>query len=88
MYSKTRNTLTALFAASMFVASGWLFGRPVSAEPMQASTGLRLAVADNGTPALLAAHGLSAMHLRHASRMNLAMPYFSFSLQASQRRTD
>ena len=86
MYSKTRNTLTALAAASLFAAAGWLFGHPVStAMPLQPSVDLNVSIADNGTrndPEL------ALLHIRHASRMNLAMPYDSFALLASPRRAD
>ena len=32
MYSKTRNTLTALIVASLFLTAGWMFGRPVEGQ--------------------------------------------------------
>ncbi len=85
MYSKTRNTLTALIAASLFVASGWLFGHPVSAPTLSQPIDLHVSIADSGVQG---AQAFTVLHLRHANRMNLAMPYFSFSLQMPQRRTD
>ena len=87
MYSKTRNTLTALIAASLFVAGGWMFGHPVNPDAtslgattvpvsMTASTGPRITLDS------------TVLRARHASRLNLAMPYYSFALPMSQRRTD
>jgi hypothetical protein len=86
MYSKTRNTLTALIAASLFVAGGWLFGHPVNmgAEALGATT-VHVAIIDTGTRIGLDSN---ALRMRHASRMNFAMPYYSFALPTSQRRTD
>jgi hypothetical protein len=86
MYSKTRNTLTALTAASLFAAAGWLFGHPVSAAmPLQPSVDLNVSIADNGTRN---DQGLTVLHIRHANRMNLAMPYYSFALLTSPHRAD
>jgi len=87
MYSKTRNTLTALIAASLFVAGGWMLGHPVNpiALPLGSSTMIHASIIDTGPQAALASN---ALHLRHANRMNFAMPYYSFALQVSQRRTD
>ena len=87
MYSKTRNTLTALLAASLFVVAGGLFGQPIAApaQSQPASIALQASLAD------AQAHTRSdtpAVHVRYANRMNLAMPYFSFSLQLPQRRND
>ena len=86
MYSKTRNTLTALIAASLFVIGGWMLGHPVKpvALPLGAAT-IHASIIDSGPQVALASNTL---HLRHASRMNFAMPYYSFALQVSQRRTD
>ena len=86
MYSKTRNTLTALIAASLFVAGGWMFGHPVysNASPLGATI-LQTSITATGTRISLDSMALRA---RHASRMNFAMPYYSFALQTSQRRTD
>ena len=83
MYSKHRNTLTALIAATLFVASGWLLGRPVpAAEPGLPGQGIAAAA-----PSQVAIVSGTALHAHHASRMSLAMPYYSFSL-ASQGRAD
>lgn len=86
MYSKTRNTLTALIAASLFVAGGWMFGHPVNsiALPMGAAT-VHVPIAGADTRIALDS---TALRARHANRMNFAMPYYSFALQVSQRRTD
>lgn len=86
MYSKTRNTLTALTAASVFVVGGWLFGHPVSAAaPPQHLVDLQIAIADAGPQS---GQEFTAMHVRHPNRMNLAMPYYSFALLTSPRRAD
>ncbi len=86
MYSKTRNTLTALIAASLFVAAGWLFGHPLKpiALPLGMAT-MHASIIDSVPQVALASNTL---RLRHANRMNFAMPYYSFALQVSQRRTD
>jgi len=86
MYSKTRNTLTALIAASLMVATGWMFGRPVhatSADP-QGVLPVQVSLATASTPIAM----VSGLHARRASRMGLAMPYYSFSLSIAQRRAD
>ena len=91
MYSKIRNTLTALIAASLFVATGWLFGHPVAATaPSQPSLVLPEISTSGSVDAQddQATLQFAALHIRHVNRMNLAMPYFSFSLQVPQRRTD
>ena len=86
MYSKTRNTLTALIAASLFVAGGWMLGHPVNpnVSPLGTTT-LQASIASAGTRITLDS---TALRARHASRMNFAMPYYSFALPTSQRRTD
>jgi hypothetical protein len=87
MYSKTRNTLTALIAASLFVTGGWMLGHPVdsnASSPLAAAT-MQASIATAGTRITMDS---TALRVRHASRMNFAMPYFSFALQTSQRRTD
>ncbi len=85
MYSKTRNTLTALTAASLFVAAGWTFGHPIKVAAVQPAIDLSASIVNVGARGAI---GASALDIRHASRMNLAMPYFSFSLQMPQRRND
>jgi hypothetical protein len=86
MYSKTRNTLTALIAASLFIAAGSMFGHPLKpiALPVAAAT-MHASIIDSVPQVALASN---ILHLRHANRMNFAMPYYSFALQVSQRRTD
>ena len=91
MYSKTRNTLTALIAASLFVAAGWLFGNPIgsaafpvgmpSSQAPNTATGLR-------DTSLRVAQTSGSMRPHHANRMSLAMPYYSFALLMPQRRAD
>ena len=86
MYSKARNTLTALIAASLLVTGGWMFGQPVTSnELLQGSTAAPASLTSSGTRITLDS---TALRARHASRMNLAMPYYSFALPISQRRTD
>ncbi len=80
MYSKTRNTMTALAAAMMFVASGWLFGHPVATSALEPDTGTMIADAGPQEFVVLRAH--------RANRMNLSMPYFSFAHVLPQRRND
>ncbi|HEY2345648.1 MAG TPA: hypothetical protein VGH80_07180 [Xanthomonadaceae bacterium] len=86
MYSKTRNTLTALMAASLFLAAGWTFGHPVETSQDVAGTpSTRIAIAAAAARISL---GPSVLHARHANRMSLAMPFYSFSLSMSQPRAD
>ncbi len=85
MYSKTRNTLTALTAASLFVAAGWMFGHPIKVVAVRPAIDLSASIVNVGTRGEI---GAGALNIRRASRMNLAMPYFSFSLQMPQRRND
>lgn len=86
MYSKTRNTLTALIAASLFVAGGWMFGHPVHSDASsQGATTVQASMTSIGPRITLDS---TALRARHASRMNFAMPYYSFALPTSQRRTD
>ncbi len=103
MYSKTRNTLTALVAASLFVVSGWLFGHPVAmSEAPQPQATLNSSLAGTGLPdanlfisgvvdARLSAPRLaqvsSTMQTRRANRLSLAMPYYSFAMLMPQHRT-
>ena len=85
MYSKTRNSLTALVAASLFLASGWMFGHPVQANPMVGSpVSLQSAAADEAHLTI----GQAILHGHHGTRMSLAMPFYSFSLTTSERRAD
>jgi phosphate/sulfate permease len=85
MYSKTRNTLTALIAASLLVAAGWLFGHPISAaaSPL-GSAPLHASMTDIGPQV---AETLASRPHR-ANRMNLAMPYYSFALLIPQSRAN
>ena len=86
MYSKTRNTLTALIAASLFVAAGWLFGHPISSPASPLDTAIpQASMTDTGPQVALES---VASHPRRASRLNLAMPYYSFALMLPQRRAD
>jgi hypothetical protein len=86
MYSRTRNTLTALAAATLFVAGGWLFGHPVAYSVQESGTSQRTAMlADAG---LQDSRAYVALRARHANRMNLSMPYFSFVQVLPQRRND
>ena len=86
MYSKTRNTLTALIAASLFVAAGWLFGHPIDSAASSFGQAARHAsMTDTGPQVALES---VASHPRRASRLNLAMPYYSFALLLPQRRAD
>jgi hypothetical protein len=84
MYSKIRNTLTALIAASLFVAAGWMIGHPVSVIASPADFSAPAAI-DSGAQIAMDS---TPLHAHHASRMSLAMPYYSFSLLTPQRRTD
>ena len=85
MYSKTRNTLTALIAASLFAAASVMVGQPIPAQPQSQPLDMRVSIVDSGMQDVIAAH---AMSVRQTSHMSLAMPYFSFSLQLPQRRND
>jgi hypothetical protein len=85
MYSRTRNTLTALAAATLFVAGGWLFGHPVAFSAQQPGNSTRAMLADTGPQD---ARGFSALRVHRANRMNLSMPYFSFVQVLPQRRND
>jgi phosphate/sulfate permease len=86
MYSKSRNTLTALIAASLFVAGGWMFGHPVNSNTSTlGATAVQASMI--GASARITLDS-TALRARHASRMNFAMPYYSFALPTSQRRTD
>jgi hypothetical protein len=97
MYSKTRNTLTALTAAALFVVGGWLLGKPAAhseAEPYalpaavaESNANVQLVVAGN-VPSTPDAHAVATLRSRHANRMNLSMPYFSFVQVLPQRRAD
>ena len=87
MYSKTRNTLTALMAASLFAATGAMFGQPIPmSEQSQLPVDLQATIADADMQDAITTHDL--VGARHASHMSMAMPYFSFSLQLPQRRND
>jgi len=86
MYSKTRNTLTALIAASLFVAGGWMFGHPVDLNVSSlGATPAPVSVTSAGPRITLDS---TALRIHRASRMTFAMPYYSFALPTSQRRTD
>ena len=103
MYSKTRNTLTALVAASLFVVSGWLFGHPVATfEAPQPQATLNIPLSGAGLPdANLLISGVvdarlssprlaqvsSTMQSRRANRLSLAMPYYSFAMLIPQHRS-
>ena len=86
MYSKTRNTLTALIAASLFVAGGWMFGHPVNSNLSSLGTTAVPAAMTSASPRITL--DATALRARHAGRMTVAMPYYSFALPTSQRRTD
>ncbi|MEO8742731.1 MAG: hypothetical protein ABI365_06005 [Lysobacteraceae bacterium] len=86
MYSKTRNTLIALIAASLFATTGVMFGQPIPTPAQsQPSMDLQATIVDADLQDAITAH---AMSVRPANHMSLAMPYFSFSLQLPQRRAD
>lgn len=103
MYSKTRNTLTALVAASLFVVSGWLFGHPVTTlEAPQPQATLNISLEGAGLPdANLLIAGIaderlsnprlaqvsSTLQTRRANRLSLAMPYYSFAMLMPQHRS-
>ena len=86
MYSKTRNTLTALIAASLFVVAGWMLGHPLEATavPQPTKTLHILVTGEN----INDAPQFAAIPARHSNRMNLAMPYFSFAVSLPQRRVN
>jgi len=86
MYSKTRNTLTALIAASLFVTGGWMFGHPVDSN--LSSLGAAAVPASMTSTGPRITMDPTALRARHAGRMTFAMPYYSFALPTSQRRTD
>jgi hypothetical protein len=86
MYSRTKNTLTALAAAMVFVAGGWLFGHPVAYSAQESgNSSLPTMLADAGPQD---AREFSALRVHRANRMNLSMPYFSFVQVLPQRRND
>ena len=85
MYSRTRNTLTALSAAMLFVAGGWLFGHPVAYSAQESGTSLHIVLADAGPQD---ARNPGALRVHRSNRMNLGMPYFSFVQVLPQRRND
>lgn len=85
MYSKSRNTLTALIVAASFLASGWLLGQPIAPATQPGSTGA-IAVA---TPAVASIDaGASAWRGPHIRHLSLTMPYYSFSVTALDRLAD
>ena len=85
MYSRTRNTLTALATAMLFVAGSWMFGHPVAPAAQEPDTVLRAVLADAGPRD---AQDFSALRTHRANRMTLGMPYFSFVQVLPQRRND
>jgi hypothetical protein len=91
MYSKTRNTLTALIAASLFAAAGWMFGHPIDSAtfpigmPSLQAPDTAAGLHDTN---LRVAQTSGSMRARHANRMSLAMPYYSFAMLMPQRRAD
>lgn len=85
MYSKTRNTLTALIAATLFLATGWTFGRPVPAGQDLSGPSIQASAVAAGSRI---SFGTAVLHAHHANRMSLAMPFYAFSLSMAQRRAD
>lgn len=84
MYSKTRNTLTALIAASLFLASGWIIGRPIdTARDVQL-----IDARDQPVNAHPNGVGQAQVREHRLLRLSLAMPYYSFSLTNVARRAD
>lgn len=88
MYSKTRNSLTALATAALFLASTWMLGQPLRAEQALAHTGgnggTTLAVVPSASSRL----DPSTLRAHHSLRLRLAMPYYSFSLTTFDRGVD
>ncbi|MBS0576928.1 MAG: hypothetical protein JSS45_11005 [Proteobacteria bacterium] len=85
MYSKTRNTLTALIAATLFMASGWMLGRPLDATALPSGNLLAQPSHDDDAGASM---GVTILRGHHDLRLSLSMPYYSFSLMKSDRRAD
>lgn len=85
MYSKSRNTLTALIAASLFLTSGWMLGRPIDANALSTADSLAQPNHDESERASI---GTTILHGHHDVRLTLSMPYYSFSLLKSDRRAD
>ena len=80
MYTKTRSTLAGLTAASLFVLSIWLFGHPIaSVAPMPPASMVQMTIAADSQSA-----SRDSDH-RSLSRMNMAMPYFSFALLRTRK---
>lgn len=83
MYIKTRSTLAGLTAASLFVVAGWLFGHPIATvtpvAPSMPAAMVSITLASN-----LPSHPAPEIG-RSASRMSLAMPYFSFALLRTRK---
>lgn len=88
MYSKTRNSLVALIAASMFLASTWMLGQPLRTEQAD----MRSSNNDGATAAVSAIasphQGSLSARANHSLRLRLAMPYYSFSLTTFDRGVD
>ncbi|MBS0194394.1 MAG: hypothetical protein JSR34_09115 [Proteobacteria bacterium] len=85
MYSKSRNTLTALIVAASFLASGWLFGRPIQAAAHHDAAG---AIAAASPVVASIGAGDSAWRGPHMRHLSLAMPYYSFLPIVTDRRAD
>ena len=85
MYSRTRNTLTALATAMLFVAGSWSFGHPVAPTAQEPNAVLRAMLADAGPQG---GQDFVALRAHRTNRMNLSMPYFSFVHVLPQRRAD
>ena len=85
MYSKFRNTTTALIVTGLMLGTGWFLGHPVAADAgTLSSPPVPIAMA-SATPVRF---DPTVLRSHHGSRMSLAMPYYSFSLSISQRRAD
>ena len=96
MYSKTKNTLSALVAVTLFVSGVLAFSRP-AVHPTQADEdmiALPAALADADTSDADVAvttrntHEVVVLRGHRSNRMSLSMPYFSFAHVLPQRRAD
>jgi hypothetical protein len=80
MHAKTRSTLAGLTAATLFMASVWLFGHPIAtAAPDTRPALIHISLASDlpHPEETIGGHGLS--------RVSLGMPYFSFALLRTRR---
>ena len=81
MHTKTRSTLAGSTAATLFVLSVWLFGHPIApAMPNTPPAQVRISLAAD-----LAHPASGNFGERNASRISMAMPYFSFVLLRTRK---